>query len=63
MSASGTTFTGFFAPMTGAFAAVAGRIFELLVLKSALTVVLYSVAFTTHTILKLQSMFAKKSDE
>jgi hypothetical protein len=62
VSSNKITLTGLFAPMNGAFAALAGRMFELLMLKSALAAALYCVAFPTHTILKIQSKFTAKQD-
>jgi len=55
LSASGFDFVGIFSPMNGAFAALKARMFELLVIKTALTVVFYCVAFPRQTILKLVS--------
>jgi hypothetical protein len=55
LSAGDINFTGIFSPINGAFAAIRGRMLELLVFKSILTVALYCVAFPSQTILKLQS--------
>lgn len=55
LSAGNFDFVGIFSPLKGAVGAVMARMFELLVLKTVLTIALYCVAFPRQTILKLQS--------